>query len=185
MQAKRLRFPDDLYDALGHKVGARRQVEILIDYAKANQAVPLYCLYNATDESHPERYWHCNRPFELEQLGCTVAPAHAVRRSLSTRGQRTFQGVHTYPNVLPWRCLVHCPNILGAYGAALPGMPRQARLPFLDQDEVAVLHPALPRNIEAAFENGEIDHFDDELFRGNRDYFPRYLAVIDLSDVLQ
>lgn len=77
MQAKRLGFPDNLYDSLGHKVNSDLQVDILIDYAKANNAVPLYCLYNATDEPHPERYWHCNRPFEREQLGCTVAPALA------------------------------------------------------------------------------------------------------------
>jgi hypothetical protein len=182
MQAKRLLFPDNCYDALGHKVNSLPQIDILIEYAQANNAVPLYCLYNATGEQHLNRYWHCNLPFELEQLGCTVAPALAVKTCLSKRGQRTFRAVHNSPGVLPWRCLVGCPKILSSYPADSKGT---AQVPLsLAPNGFAIVHPTLPRNMEDAFQKGEADNFnfDEEFFRGNPSYFPLYLVTIDIFE---
>jgi hypothetical protein len=198
MQAKRLCFPSDRYDALGHKVDLYNalgdkvdsclQVDTLIKYAKDHDAIPLYCLYNATIEPPPERYWHCNLPFELEQLGCTVAPAEAVKAFLSKRGQRTFQAVHNDLGV-PWRCLVGCPSILHSY------LKGEVRLPFPAPNDVAIVHPTLPSNVEAAFEMVEAEalpinveaafetgNSDEQFFLGNHSYFPSYQAIIDIFE---
>lgn len=182
VQAKRLLFPKDLYDALGHKVLRRRQVDILIDYARANRAVPLYCFYNCTNEPNAKQYWHCNLPFELEQFGCTVAPARVVKTALARRGQRTFQFIHGDPRVLPWRCLVRCPYMLSVYQAGRSG---QAPFPLLGENERVVIHAGLPRQLEIGLETGELREFEPDFFQGPSEYYPRHLAVIDLTASLE
>jgi hypothetical protein len=84
IQAKRLGFPSGRYETLRHKVDSTSfQVDILINYAKDNNAVPLYCFYNAINKSFPKQYWHCcSNPFELEQLGCTLARAEDIQAFL-------------------------------------------------------------------------------------------------------
>lgn len=182
IQAKKISFPRDKYQMLGHKVGPRLQVDVLLDYATANQAVALYCLYNATDEPDVGSYWHCSLDFEREQLGCTVAPAATIKKCLSKRGKRTFKGIHSDFRVLPLRCIVKCPAILGAYMERPSGAPQRIPLPFLGEKETATIHPSLPRGLEGAMETGIIEKLDVEFFRGNPRYFPRYLAIIDATE---
>jgi hypothetical protein len=184
IQAKKIFFPRDTYQMLGHKVGSRLQVDVLLDYATANQAVALYCLYNATDAPDVDRYWHCTLKFERKQLGCTLAPAETIKRCLSMRGKRTFKGVHSDLRVLPWRCIVKCPAILDAYSRRSSNASKKVRLPFLNENELATIHPSLPTGLEGAMETGRVDKLDEEFFRGNPEYFPRYLAIIDVTENL-
>jgi len=183
IQAKRLRFPNDYYDAIGHRVNGRLQVDLLMAYAAANRAVALYCLFNCTDDPKAEDYWQCNLDFELEQLGCTVAPAKVVKQALSAWGGRTFQAIHSEPGVLPWRCLVYCPAILAVYRRGTKGdkgSDPAAGFPFGDFPTV---HPALPRDLRIGMETGELERFNDDFFNGDPESFPRYLAIIDISEI--
>lgn len=184
IQAKKISFPHDTYQMLGHKVGSRLQVDLLLDYARANQSVALYCLYNATDEPDVDHYWHCRLDFEREQMGCTIAPAETIKKCLSKRGERTFKGVHGDHRVLPLRCIVKCPDILRAYSVRSSSASQKIRLPFLAEDEFATIHPSLPSGLEIAMETGMADKLDAEFFRGNPEYFPRYLAIIDVTEQL-
>ena len=88
------------------------QIDLLERFAHRHGAIPLYCLYNFSDHVDPQIHWHCcQRPFQVEQLGCTVTASLNVRLSINKWGTRNLSDIHKYQNTIPWRCLAMCPNI--------------------------------------------------------------------------
>lgn len=115
VQAKKLDAKSNRYTSLKHKVGvggsALFQHDILEKYAKANQAIPLYAFYNHLDSGNYPKKWNCPLPFDLTKLGCTVTPLKNIKKVLRTRGGRTFENIHQFPETVSLRCLAVCPNI--------------------------------------------------------------------------
>jgi hypothetical protein len=90
IQAKLLGFTSGRYDTY-----SSLQADILINYAKNHDAVPLYCFYNAANKSIPEGYWQCcSMPFQPKQFGCTIASAQDVQAFVLKRGRRKFEEIH-------------------------------------------------------------------------------------------
>ena len=125
VQAKKLynyKKERDRYDALNHPVEAKDrngavirklQINVLEEYARGANAIPLYCLYNHVIRGDFGQFWHCCcEDIEPTQLGCTVTPSHVVREALRRRGCRTFDYIHSKECTLPWRCLTLCPKIV-------------------------------------------------------------------------
>ena len=74
IQAKKL-YPNGRYTALNHHVSPGvRQIDLLDAFARQYRAIPLYLLFNHFDSGNPAAYWHCCKPFDIEQLGCTLVP---------------------------------------------------------------------------------------------------------------
>jgi hypothetical protein len=182
VQAKRLQYPSDYYDQLGHRVRKRLQVDLLTEYARANKAIAMYALYNSTRDANASRFWNCNLPFEKEQLGCTVVSAGVVSKSVKTRGGRTLQYLHTGTGALPWRCLVRCPLILSAYTAN--SSPGPATSPLFENQMVTV-HRVLPPLFDAAIETGELESLDTEFFSPDVGMYPYRIAIIDIGEAVQ
>jgi hypothetical protein len=194
IQAKRL-YPKGVYHKLRHKVGTRRQVDILINYAKKKNAVSLYCFYNAINESSAEKYWKCcSMPFQPEQLGCTLVHAKDIQAFLSISAPRTFEEICSRYKVLPWRCLVCCPRILSQCRGDLQGKSGEA--PFFPMPKV---HNERPKEFVPVDDIGD----DTEAYRviarhplirkSRKRFFdgvpsaipsfsPRYRAVIGISE---
>jgi hypothetical protein len=190
IQAKRVRFPSGRYDGLKYKVRSIPQIDILINHAKKENAVPLYCLYNAIDESSLKRYWQCcNMSYKLKQFGCTMAHAQDVKQFLSEGGRGEFEDIHKNLTVRPWRCLVSCPRILCQYpGVSCPGESQHVSNvpPLFSAPKV---HKELPEEIKAAFERrgraaskpgGKVGNYDVELDSSRLSYFPRYVTKIEI-----
>ena len=115
VQAKKLDTKSGRYSSLNHKVGkgpsADYQHKILEDYAKANDAIPLYAFYNYIAKPDLPNKWNCPLPIEHSKLGCTVTPLKNVKKAITIRGWRTFEKIHSFPETVPLRCLADCPNI--------------------------------------------------------------------------
>jgi hypothetical protein len=115
VQAKKLDLKTGRYLSLKHKVGkgsgAQYQHKVLEDYARENQAIPLYAFYNHRDKADYSKEWNCPLPIDHPKLGCTVTPLKNVKTAISKRGWRTFERIHQFPETVSLRCLAECPNI--------------------------------------------------------------------------
>lgn len=187
VQAKRVDFPSGRYPALVHTVAGQSQVDVLLAYAKTNDAIPLYCFYNHSNITPLDPYWHCDLPLDATQLGCTVAPASLVKPKIAQRGAKNFRNIHAEKETRPWRCLVGCAEILSTYAA---GKGNRAPFPLLPGDDTAFVHPALPPPLQealnAASDRGAIvtlseRDFDSRFFSGDRIALPRYVVVVDVG----
>ena len=108
IQAKKL-YPNGRYKTLNHLVHTGvHQIDRLDAFARQHHAVPLYLLYNYFKSANPTGYWHCCKPFDIEQLGCTLVPSWKIAHAISHRGQRTFTAVHATAPSRPWRCIFDC-----------------------------------------------------------------------------
>lgn len=117
VQAKILDCKSNLYSSINHKVQGRLQIDILTDQAHLKGIDALYFFYNYTRQSFPPLNWKCRSTApEIEQLGCTVANAFAVKRLIGRRGV----GIKLNPITLPLRCLVCCRGFLHARDDSLP-----------------------------------------------------------------
>lgn len=119
-QAKKL--DDGAYLHLGHRVGQRRQYDLLLQSARRDRVWPLYCFYNGWEGGWPstaKRHSACpEHPtctprrdsvacVRLEHMGCAVAPADAVARRHSSLPQRGRLALDDYLKMSwPWSRLL-------------------------------------------------------------------------------
>ena len=110
IQAKKISVSTERYDSLNHHVGTIPQIDILEKYARANRAIPLYCLFNFS-ESPSISSTSCPKYKYIKEFGCSVTPSSTARLSIATRGARNFEWFHSRNETLPWSCLVRCPKL--------------------------------------------------------------------------
>ncbi|WP_413174785.1 DUF6615 family protein [Anabaena azotica] len=180
VQAKKINPNTSRYDALKHtvplydehrnKVGETEQIDILEQYARIRNAIPMYCFYNYVENSGLDDYWHCNLSYEINQFGCTVTPSKNVRAALSERGARKFNFLHKFDNTKPWRCLVRCPLLLQVYQT---GSARDTSLGF----ENVVIYPDLPFDLSFVLETGYLEEFSSEFYSRDIDIYPKRILV--------
>jgi len=108
VQAKKVDPKSGNYKQIRHKVGQALQIDILEDYASANNALASYCLYNYSSSAISTR---CVGTTDQSQLGCTIVNSRQVRTALSRRGDSNFTNMHTKFGAVPWRCLLTCFSI--------------------------------------------------------------------------
>lgn len=98
----------------------QEQIELLENYAKVTNSIPIYCFYNYKDISiySPQDYWLrkiwkcCSPDMDIQQLGCTVTPLEVVKEIINGKNKKynTFEYIHDNDKTIPWRCLTACPN---------------------------------------------------------------------------
>ena len=119
IQAKKLDLTKSRYNELGRCVKSRqkKQIKILEEFAQANRAAPLYCLYNFWEPADPQTHGTCcQRPFTKEQLGCTITASSTIQDVLKApKGRKTFDYIHRCKYTVPWRCLAICPRIRASF----------------------------------------------------------------------
>lgn len=178
VQAKKLDSKTGRYASLNHKVGegtsAEFQHKILEDYARANNAIPLYAFYNHLDAPDLPKNWNCPLPLDYSKLGCTVTPLANVKKAILTKGWRTFEKIHSFPETVPLRCLAVCPNI--AFASAQSGKAKVRRFgvdakvyenPWGWISEIGHLQ---------SFEKMPPQHYDHEL-----GYYPKRILLIETN----
>jgi hypothetical protein len=171
VQAKKIQASSGRYSCLAHQVAGIRQIDILDAYARANRAFPTYCFYNHSIKGYK---WNCNRPVEVEQLGCSVTPSSIVRAALAKHGARNFTYMHSQPATLPWRCLLRCPNFIARAPLAHPGWSGLADC----------VYPSLPAALQHVRLQGGPFSFQDqpELFSSNSHLRPQWIGIVDVGD---
>jgi hypothetical protein len=106
VQAKKL-SARGVYTRLDHTNAHGKQIDSLMNYARANRCSPIYAFYNYPVQAPSTKHWHCCEDFDEPQLGCTVTHARVVA-NVWPHGVR-FDSLHSRPTVLPWRCVL-CPS---------------------------------------------------------------------------
>lgn len=112
IQAKKLDVRSRRYRSLDYKNSTGRQIAMLEQYAKYWRAIPLYLLYNWKEGA--DRYWHCSRPVDIEQMGCTVAPLTVIKKAV--QHTKFFDDIHSNSSVFPLRCLAEWPVCCNSTG---------------------------------------------------------------------
>lgn len=179
VQAKRLDLPTGGYPTLGHKVTGTRQIEILERFAQSNEAIPLYCFYNHLEIRDYSPYWHCHRPQNHRQLGCSVAPLEVVRDALNNRGARRFDWIHKNRS-LPWRCLVSCPAFLSLL---FPAAESHCHATNWVHDFFGVkpkLHPKLPFSTSTVLPQAH-GEWDASIYDLGLGLYPKRIAVVTVE----
>ncbi|MBU2720885.1 hypothetical protein HF563_16290 [Acidithiobacillus ferridurans] len=172
IQAKKLNVSNERYNSLGHKVNGIPQIAILDQYAVANNAIPLYCLFNHSVH-HQSIRSNCISFRNIKELGCSITPLSTVRLSLNTRGARTFNWFHNRPETLPWSCLVRCSQLSRQWPTVNTGF---------DFDGAA--HATLPEDLSQMID-GNItvaQLLDSRLFSSDVKLRPAFIGVIDISE---
>lgn len=120
IQAKRLDLKSHKYPQIKKLVGKTKtpQIDLLMQQAQRKGIDPLYFFYNYSSGKPSTFTWNCgSTPFDLLQLGCSVAHAAAVKRALAKGGAGLPK---ISPISYPLRCLVCCP-VLAEPDDSLPG----------------------------------------------------------------
>jgi hypothetical protein len=174
VQAKKLDGKTHRYKKLKHLVGKVPNQEfqhvVLKNYAAANNAVPLYALYNHLDLSDFTPFWQCPLPQEVEQLGITVTPLANVEKAIMTWGERTFQCLHKHSDTIPLRCLVKCPNTVphksshGAFHLETFGTP----IKIFQADEAPFLRQAV----------STLEFFPPNIYSTDLGIYPKKILVV-------
>lgn len=122
VQAKKLDSNTKRYTALKHKVGLppneEYQHDILEIYANANDAIPLYALYNYIELDDFTPFWKCKLDIDISKFGCTVTSLANIKKAISVPGHRSFKKMHSVYDTIPLRCLAVCPDILSSASRA-------------------------------------------------------------------
>ena len=181
VQAKKLHIDSQRYTGLSHKVGESLQIDLLEKYAKANDAIPLYCFYNYTQPAAAAKAWHCCQPSVDEpQLACTITTSKIVRAAIGSHGTKNFSWIHSHPETLPWRCLAGCTRFRRAYVPdAGPDMPDQTVAKLLGEN--VRRYDRLPPEVQAGRISGRIDYFSAEYYNMNAQLLPRRVVVLEFA----
>ena len=185
VQAKRIGWTNNRYDALGHKVKGQLQIDVLERFAARNRALAVYCLFNHVNRAIEADEWQCGLPLDEAQLGCTLTPSSIVRTALNTFGARTFEALHRDPLTRPWRCWIACPG--GPTARQKPGHDqpfeverRCGEWPPLFGDDF--IHQELPPEVVRGRQTGRMEYFSEKQYcteGEERIGLPKWVVVFD------
>lgn len=172
IQAKKISVSNERYNSLAHKVSGKPQIDILEAYSTANKAIPLYCLFNYSQQVTSIKS-SCPKYTDIKELGCSITPLKTVRKALATRGARTFQWIHSRKETLPWSCLVRCSKISTHCPNSILGHNYQD-----------MMHKELPYQIQLLLSHDlQAEQLQDSgLFSQENDYRPRWLGVFEVDE---
>ena len=187
VQAKKLKLGEQHYN-FRHSVHGTTQLAILERYARAVGAIPLYCLYNYSDKATPAMHWQCcNHPFQVEDLGCTVAPSSTIWRLV--RGEKNLDFVHSRKGTVPWRCLASCPEMRRLLwqqpAKSSQGVPHESSplAVYRDEDSQRAYYQRLPAMLRPVGESDGIVDDDYGWYRLEDDsvVMPKRTCILEFS----
>lgn len=82
------------------------QSDLLIERAKASNALPIYCLYTHADGLDTKKMWRCACTMNVKVYGCSLVPAPAVRALRLSNNKKSFSDLQSH--LLPMHCAVSC-----------------------------------------------------------------------------
>jgi hypothetical protein len=180
VQAKKINVISGRYDSLKHELNNKLQIDILDEYAKANNAFAIYCFYNYSLQASRIGCPHLN---DVKQLGCTVTPSSVARMAIHTRGARDFTSINNHCKTIPWRCLLRCPNFskfpIEASHLCHADCPQW-------NDLSSCFHESLPKVLERALHSNDVpfEALEATLFNFEVRLRPTWVIVVNTdSDI--
>ena len=169
IQAKKISVSSERYDTLNHHVGTERQIDILKIYAEANNAIPLYCLYNFS-KSTKKPSTSCPKFKNIKEFGCSVTPLSTAKLAIKTRGARNFKWFHDRKETLPWSCLVRCTQILKHWPKEMIGIKYED-----------AFHKVLPSALSRLLNHPDepLQFVDTNVFSNQTQYRPKWIGVVN------
>jgi len=181
VQAKKIDI-NNRYPNLTHKHpnDGEMQIDILERYAAANQAVPIYCLYNYCDLPNLQNYWQCCNAFNEPLLGCTVTPLSTARHAIETHGGKNFCSIHLDERTLPLRCLVACPDLGTLYNNI--NNPMQAFNMAMQKfgQEIRIFE-SLPAFLTAGINDENFGQDFDDFYSPDINILPKRIMSVEIS----
>ena len=186
VQAKKLDVPKGKYTQLRHKVRTTLQIDLLKTYAKRNRALPVYALYNFTKLSNYSSVWHCGQAVDCHQLGVTLAHISVMNQAVKKRSPSTFDAIHKHSSVIPWRCIMCCPQ-LGDIGVGSKEL--QATVGVCDRpssfleaaDEDEVVYHELPPILAESLDGSVISNLPSDYYDPDCGYPSRIVVSSSVS----
>lgn len=111
VQAKVLNLASEKYKHLHHKNKHGFQVDLLIDDAKQNGLIPLYCMYTNWDPKKYKASWECqtHKP-TVRHYGTSILSPHAVKTLQLTKETRLSKVIDS---LKPMHCIFCCSGFGG------------------------------------------------------------------------
>ncbi len=174
-QAKKLDLKINKYKSLRHRVKktGKYQIEVLEDFSKRNNSIPIYCFYNYVNKSKISSFWHCNLDPEAEQFGCSVVPLHIVKEAHKARKKKSFEALHSDHSAKPWQCLL-CPEILSS-PKSYNGNP----FTINGEDTQAIKFTELPQFLRALDGVEDVVSLPENYYASELGGYPKRIMVID------
>lgn len=169
IQAKKISVSSGRYDSLNHIVGDVPQIQILEQYASSNNAIPLYCLFNFSNNTKKPST-SCFKYLNIKEFGCSVTPLSTVKYALNTRGSRTFKWFHERKETLPWSCLVRCTKLHRHWTEEETGIKHNE-----------AIHEKLPKALSMWLEDQTkpMQFIDSDMFSRGTPFQARWVGVIN------
>jgi len=107
VQAKKLDIESSRYKKINYPGKTAAQLQMLIQDAQLNSAIPMYCFYNYWPTGRRPPRWNCGTypAAQVELQGCMLSSAEAIRGlKRNDRSDSLTVSVRS----LPWHCLVCC-----------------------------------------------------------------------------
>jgi hypothetical protein len=166
IQAKRIEYFSERFDALGHENRLGPQIDLLKKSAAEAGLHPLYCLYLASGKqregetrcgSYPSHQGPSNwtgSPAEL--YGCSLAGVVTVEIAILEREENLD---FFWPFLLPWSCMLCCERMKGSMLERIDSQVGRMqsfpydRLPDLPESRITA---ALPAEVWSVLEGGAV-----------------------------
>ncbi len=91
------------YDAIKHQVKSKSQAELLIDYAKEKQGIPIYLFYNFCKEGENLNQIKglIGGTYEIENLGCSIAFATDIKKEYYDNRKKSAWEIPSFKDIHP------------------------------------------------------------------------------------
>lgn len=173
IQAKIIHFQSDKFEHLFYKKGKTSQSTKLINNAKKNNCIPLYCCYAHWPNNSVTPQWKCQSfKFSKKSYGCSLLP---IKDYLTLCKNKKNEQKSVIPVAFPWHCLVCCTGFGGTdlptrsfnfYSCGLDNDMDSQRITAFDISKELPDIP--PRHVELALSANNVDKLErpDEDLRG-------------------
>lgn len=186
-QAKIIKL-NSRYPTLNHKGKSGRQIDLLIEYAKAGNGFPIYFFYNSCFDHETIRQMEDVYVFDLQELGCSVHSAQKLKKRYFDLAQDrftspTFLDLH-YPTATPLSSLFCTIGKPFAFLAQILGIDQQD-IGFYSED--ALTNKAFWKNMVPPVTIGRISPPEEKVqFKREVDdtgsfYKPRFRILFPLE----
>ena len=201
IQAKKMDHNQYSYKKLKHEVGKNKilQHNILQQYAKDINAVPLYAFYKYPKQAELDEYWNCKRPISRKKMGITVANLEVVVSAIHKKRGRNFNSIHKVRTTYPLCCLLECigtrskyiyrnttpqqpPDVISlSYSSVIMPENEKIELHQIHENDANLDYVFKGHDISRLFKSGEAFNLKRERLYPNKAPIPTRILVIDLE----
>jgi hypothetical protein len=126
------------YPRISHKVGSKKQIDLLLEYGRKTRGIPIYFFYNFGSDPTSNDAIEKMHSLKIERLGCSIFPAEFIKHNFYRPGSNRwsipdFYKIH-HLLAIPFSNLFQLINSRSIPGFNLDGFSSGAR--FYSEEEL-------------------------------------------------